>query len=566
MPGAGCPSPTRMEQGEGVAQELPQVPGTPSQQSGLSQHSSRNAAQESGPRQQQANPCRQNGGCGCAPGLGQGMNPGLSTGVGPGCGAGMYPGLRPGMFQQQGFSTMPPAMTQQQQQGPQTGGPNWFGAQWVPRAPGLGPSGCQNLSSANPSMCLGGTNLNMPLGSQNPSMCLGCGTSNIVPFGPQLGGVTPQAASMQEVLGIVGTWSDNQLQTLQQHLSERFVSMQQRRLIPERFGDRGDTGVQTDFVLPQWNVGQLPAPRETGSVPAVPLDVFARSEKWLAPAPTPSATQWRNREDEIIQWSSYLDELVAWAAQASLEFSTEISHAARWPKEITWASLTQAQQARSRRLLAIVRAAFVNHPRCSNLIGVFCEGVPLSSLSGSTMDSGVTQQGNGYELVRQLTLEFSIRSRSEALSMRANIATKSFNLSGQETSPSSVVSDTIRRLDLEVARFSKLLATMPATMDMTGLRISESDLLLILLRSLPETVKNFCLHHSAGDSYEAYRVAAKRWEDQQRLFGDLDNLWVQNESMRLKAPTPRLTRWIGVNAKLKQSQVSDAINAGLGSI
>ena len=212
MPGAGRPSPTRMEQGEGVAQELPQVPGTPSQQSGLSQHSSRNAAQESGPRQQQTNPCRQNGGCGCAAGLGQGMNPGLTTGVGPGCGAGMYPGLQPGMFQQQGFPTMPPAMTQQHQQGPQTGGPNWFGAQWVPRAPGLGPSGCQNLSSANPSMCLGGANPNMPLGSQNPSMCLGCGTSNSVPFGPQLGGVTPQAASMQEVLGIVGTWSDNQLQ------------------------------------------------------------------------------------------------------------------------------------------------------------------------------------------------------------------------------------------------------------------------------------------------------------------------------------------------------------------
>ena len=132
----------------------------------------------------------------------------------------------------------------------------------MPRAPCLGPSGCQNLSSANPSMCLGGTNPNMPLGSQNPSTCLGCGTSNSVPFGPQLGGVTPQAASMQEVLGIVGTSGDNQLQTLQQHLSERFVSMQQRRLIPERFGDRGDTGVQTDFVLPQWNVGQLPSPRE----------------------------------------------------------------------------------------------------------------------------------------------------------------------------------------------------------------------------------------------------------------------------------------------------------------
>ena len=111
-------------------------------------------------------------------------------------------------------------------------------------------------------------------------MCLGGGANASVPFGPQLGGMTPQAASMQEVLGIVGGWSDNQLQTLQQHLNERFVSMQQRRLIPERFGDRGDAGVQTDFVVPPMSVGQLPVPRETGSVPAVPLDVFARSEKW----------------------------------------------------------------------------------------------------------------------------------------------------------------------------------------------------------------------------------------------------------------------------------------------
>ena len=73
------------------------------------------------------------------------------------------------------------------------------------------------------------------------------------------------------------------------------------------------------------------------------------------------------------------------------------------------------------------------------------------------------------------------------------------------------MSDTIRRLDLEVARFSKLLATMPATMDMTGLRISESDLLLILLRSLPDSEK-FCLHHSAGDTT---RPA-------ERLFGDFE--------------------------------------------
>ena len=59
-----------------------------------------------------------------------------------------------------------------------------------------------------------------------------------------------------------------------------------------------------------------------------------------------------------------------------------------------------------------------------------------------------------------------------------------------------------------------------AHVDTTGLRITEPDLLLILLRSLPELVKSFCLHHSTGDTYEAYRNSARRWEEQQRMFGD----------------------------------------------
>ena len=57
---------------------------------------------------------------------------------------------------------------------------------------------------------------------------------------------------------------------------------------------------------------------------------------------------------------------------------------------------------------------------------------------------------NGYELVRQLTLEFSLRSRAEALTVRASLASKTFTLSSSETSPGSMVSDTIRRWILNV--------------------------------------------------------------------------------------------------------------------
>lgn len=82
----------------------------------------------------------------------------------------------------------------------------------------------------------------------------------------------------------------------------------------------------------------------------------------------------------------------------------------------------------------------------------------------------------------------------------------------------TVLSDIIRRVDLEAAKYAKLVATLPANIDGTGLAIPESDLLLILFRSLPELVRLYCWHHSAGDSYMAFHETVRRWETQQGLF------------------------------------------------
>ena len=56
---------------------------------------------------------------------------------------------------------------------------------------------------------------------------------------------------------------------------------------------------------------------------------------------------------------------------------------------------------------------------------------------------------------------------------------------------------------------------------MTGLSLPDADLLVVLLKSLPQEVRSFCLHHASGESYAAYREAARRWEQQQRLFVEL---------------------------------------------
>eukprot|EP00435_Cladocopium_sp_Y103_P015417 s5802_g3.t1 len=66
--------------------------------------------------------------------------------------------------------------------------------------------------------------------------------------------------------------------------------------------------------------------------------------------------------------------------------------------------------------------------------------------------------------MRQLTIEYSLRTRSE-----------------NETSPSTVVTDTIRKIDYETARYSKLLGTL-ASSDATGLQVAEADVVAVLLR------------------------------------------------------------------------------------
>eukprot|EP00435_Cladocopium_sp_Y103_P002281 s7957_g1.t1 len=71
-----------------------------------------------------------------------------------------------------------------------------------------------------------------------------------------------------------------------------------------------------------------------------------------------------------------------------------------------------------------------------------------------------------------------------------------------------------------MARYSKLLGTLSSRIDATGLHVAEADLVAVLLRSLPDAVRTFCLHHTGGETYQAFRTTALRWEQQQRAFAE----------------------------------------------
>ena len=230
-------------------------------------------------------------------------------------------------------------------------------------------------------------------------------------MGQEVGGVTPQHQRLQEVLRLMVGLELMQLLHVKQILGEQPT---QSRGVPEMFGQRTASG------FPQV-MDPMHVPGSSGEYVG---DVFAKSEKWLGTPPVPDVGKWTSREAEILGWQSYIYDLTAWAMQASLEFGSEIEHACRWPDPLNWNNLTVPPRARSRRLLAILRSAFGNHPRTLTLINAFSEGINLCSA-----DVGVNtelQASNGFELVRQLTLEYSIRTRSEALSFRTALAGKSF--------------------------------------------------------------------------------------------------------------------------------------------
>ena len=65
------------------------------------------------------------------------------------------------------------------------------------------------------------------------------------PVGATLGGLTPQAAQIQEVMAMLGNLNEGQLQAVQQHMQDRFVTMQQRRGVPEVLA------ADSSFVTPQ---------------------------------------------------------------------------------------------------------------------------------------------------------------------------------------------------------------------------------------------------------------------------------------------------------------------------
>ncbi|CAE7748672.1 ZCCHC13 [Symbiodinium sp. CCMP2592] len=310
--------------------------------------------------------------------------------------------------------------------------------------------------------------------------------------------------------------SSRELQSLYADLSQRLNVPVSGQFVPERLGQSPPDLNVPAFVRHQGNT--LPGVPAENARSSEDKDVFSRSEKWLGSPPTPNHQAWKGRESEVLGMNAYIHELVAWANQASVEFGKEIAQAARWPTQIAWNTLSKSQQARGVRLFSVLKAAFADHGRITLMIQSFGEGLDIVAVAmqGDVFGNSLSYMGNGFELLRQLAKEFSLRSRAEAMSLRAMLMARTFR--AQDSS--APVADTVRQIEVAVARFVRLLSTLDPR-DAAGFPLTDSDQLTLLMRSLPESAKAYTLHHSQGETYASYRSSALRWEHQQRLFLEL---------------------------------------------
>ena len=145
---------------------------------------------------------------------------------------------------------------------------------------------------------------------------------------------------------------------------------------------------------------------------------------------------------------------------------------------------TPEQVMRSKRLFHILQQQFVGYSKIENLI--------RSRISAT----GITES-NGFELLRLIRKEFSLMSRTEALSYREMCL--KFRVKRTEH-----LLDIIREVESEIESFHAMLDASVIVHQLGDVRISEGDQFLLYLRNLPSKVQEFLqVHRNAGDGTTA---------------------------------------------------------------
>ncbi|CAE7839740.1 unnamed protein product [Symbiodinium sp. CCMP2592] len=247
--------------------------------------------------------------------------------------------------------------------------------------------------------------------------------------------------------------------------------------------------------------GRSPPPPPPRDPQDAERDVFAKSDKWLPSLPIIDFSSWKDRISEALGFLTWMEKLTSWVGLGSEVFPNELMHAVRTKDEgvLGQDRLTVEQQKRSIRLLHILRQTFAGHDKSSLILQNYVEGA-------------ASYQQSGFVALRLLAKEFCLKSRFECLYFRAQLA--------NQTVRAPTIPEIVRKIESEQHKYSKLLNSLDSDVHSQGLELQEADLVMVLLRSLPERCRSYCLLHGDSDSFEDLKRVALKYEVQQRVWSE----------------------------------------------
>ena len=227
---------------------------------------------------------------------------------------------------------------------------------------------------------------------------------------------------------------------------------------------------------PQQQVGQDPnqpqAAGQQGGQTGGYQKEMKMDEKWIPAMPVPGWKSWTSRGKELSGFKDWLEKFSGWLSLIHDAYGPELWETIHADYPIQ-PCRSPEQLMRSKRLFHILQKQFMGYSKIENLI--------RSRISAT----GITES-NGFELLRLIRKEFSLMSRTEALSyrkMRLNFRVKR----------TEHLLDIIREVESEIESFHAMLDA--SVIVLGDVRISEGDQFLLYLRNLPSEVQEFLQVH-----------------------------------------------------------------------
>ena len=237
-----------------------------------------------------------------------------------------------------------------------------------------------------------------------------------------------------------------------------------------------------------------------------PAREMKMDEKWIPAMPVPGWKSWTSRGKELSGFKEWLEKFSGWLSLINDSYGPELwetihadypIHPCRSPEQVM----------RSKRLFHILQQQFTGYSKIENLV--------RSQISAT----GITDS-NGFELLRLIRKEFSLMSRTEALSYREQCLKFRVKRSTEH------LLDIIREVEAEIESFHAMLDASVIVHQLGDVRISEGDQFLLYLRNLPSKVQEFLQLHQNATTVLQLKLGVQDYYIRTRVQGDLGSVHV----------------------------------------